>query len=256
MRRFLTLLLIASLSLIACGGQQDRQTEEAGIARIAVATNFKPVMDELKARFEDETWFGVEITYGSTGALYTQILHGAPYDAFLAGDQARPERLEHDGQGVSGTRRTYALGQLVFWQPGIEAVSADKLTMPERGKIAIANPNLAPYGRAAQDALLAMGFEETLGKRLVLGENVGQAFAFIKTGNAKAGFVALSLVLSLPADERLSHMIVPDDLYAPIRQDAILLKRGADNEAAITFLAFLESDEAREIIATSGYKTP
>ena len=252
-RSFALFLSCLCLLLPAC----SKASKDAGTARIAVATNFKPAMTALKARFKTQTGFEIDVVTGSTGALYTQILHGAPFDVFLSADEARPEKLESNGQGVAGTRFTYAIGQLVFWHPDAEIASLEVLQRSESSKVAIANPELAPYGRAAKELLWNfMGGHTRLDDRLVLGENIGQAFAFIKTGNAEFGFVALSQILSLTEDEQGAYWVPPENMYVPIRQDVILLGRGADNKAAAAFLGFLASEEARDIIAAAGYSVP
>lgn len=254
-RLFALVLSAVFLMAAACSNPADKEIREAATVRIAVATNFKPVMAALKTRFEAESWFEVEYVSGSTGALYTQITQGAPFDVLLAADQARPEKLEANGQGIAQTRMTYALGQLVLWRAGAGPVSPDALREAAT-KVAIANPDLAPYGRAAQEVLTGLELDAGLQDRGVLGTNVGQAFTFVKTGNAEFGFVALAQVLSLPEREQGAYWSPPQEMYAPIRQDAILLAHGADKEAASAFMAFLESETARDIIAASGYGLP
>lgn len=225
-------------------------------ARLAVAANVKPVMDALEARFEADTFYEIEIVTGATGALYTQIINGAPFDILLAADQARPEKLESDGQGIAGTRFTYATGRLALWSaaPGTDAFKT--LSSPNLRTLAHANPDLAPYGRAAEQVIAALGLEAQVADKRVLGQNVGQAFAFVQTGNAELGFVALSQVLSLPARARGLYWVPPDTLYTPIKQDAILLAHGERNEAALAFLTFLQGQDARDMIAGAGYKVP
>jgi molybdate transport system substrate-binding protein len=248
MVRFWVSFICAIYGLVAC----DKMTD-ASDARIAVATNFKPVMDVLEARFEAETEHEIDIVTGSTGALYAQITQGAPYDVFLSADQLRPQKLEEGGHAVEGMRFTYALGQLALWHPENAPINLQRLIDPKLRRLAIANPELAPYGRAAHDVLKALGFEEMLQDKLVYGENIGQTFAFIRTGNAEIGFVALSQLLELPEAARGAWLLIDGQLHAPIRQEAQLLQRGADNQAAIAFLDFLRSRAATDIISTLGY---
>lgn len=247
---FLSLWAICML-LPACSRAPGDKT-----ARLAVATNFKPVMEGLRTDFETETDYRIEVSTGATGTLYAQIVNGAPYDVFLSADEAAPEKLESDGLGMAGTRRPYALGQLILWSPGDQIVTQDHLFAPDLRTLALANADLAPYGRAARQVLSALGLENQIQDKLVLGLSVGQAFAFTKTGNAELGFVALSQVLSLPAEARGQYWQVPENLYRPIWQDAILLRNGADNEAAQAFLKFLQSDRARNRIVAAGYDVP
>lgn len=245
--------LIYALCLLfaACSEGAD-----AAGARIAVATNFQPVMAKLEARFETETGFELETVTGSTGALYAQIVNGAPFDVFLAADAARPAALEAAGQGIAGTRFTYATGRLVLWSSQSAPVSRASLSAPNLRKLAIANPALAPYGQAAMNVLAELNLFESLEEKLVLGENIGQAFAFVATGNAELGFLAEAQILSLPIAERGPYWAPPQSMYRPIRQDAQLLKRGAQSQAAKAFLAYLQSDEAADLIAASGYSRP
>lgn len=252
MHMFRACLMVAGLGLIAtCSGPAPTDR-----AHIAVATNFKPVMDELEAAFEADAGDVLTVSAGSTGKIFAQIRHGAPVDVFLSADQARPSLLEDGAEAVAGSRMTYAIGQLVLWRKSEGSVEPGALAAPNLGRVAIANPELAPYGRAAMETLAVLGLAETLADKRVLGENVGQAFAFVETGNAEFGFVALSQVLALPAGATGAYWTVPGEHYQPIRQDAVLLKRGADKPVARGFMAFLKSDEAREIIGAAGYVLP
>ena len=251
MIRLLVSFFCVIYGLAACG-----QTPEETTARIAVATNFKPAMAALESRFEAETGYDIETVTGSTGALYAQITQGAPFDVFLAADQERPQKLEESGHAVQGTRFTYAVGQLVLWSAASGQVGLESLREPQLLRLAIANPELAPYGRAAQGVIEELGLQKKLQHKLVLGENIGQTFAFIKTGNAELGFVAFSQVLSLPKAERGTSFPLERRLYRPIRQDAQLLKRGSDNMVALAFIDFLRSQGAADIIASAGYISP
>ncbi len=225
-------------------------------ALIAVAANFNPVMQELRDEFEASTAHVIELSSGSTGVLYAQIVNGAPFDAMFAADQLRPIRLEENGIGVAGTRFTYAEGRLALWSLTPEAIAAsvqESLAAAPLRKLAIANPDLAPYGIAAREVLHATGTWKSLEGKLVYGENVSQAFSMAALGSADASLVALSNVLL--ARERLPghYLEVPAELHAPIRQDAILLRRGADNDAARAFLAYLQTEAVRAKMAAYGY---
>jgi molybdate transport system substrate-binding protein len=213
-------------------------------ALVAVAANFLAPAEVLAAHYTADTGHRIELASGATGQHYAQILHGAPYDLFLSADADRPERLE--AQGLASGRVTYALGRLAL-------VGAESLqTLPEARYIAIANPDLAPYGRAAREVLQNAGLWDTLEPRIVQGQNVGQAFGMVASGNAQAGLVALSQAQGLGAP----FWPVPADLHAPIRQDAVLLPRGQTNPAAVGFVDFLTSDAARALIETAGYTAP
>lgn len=225
-------------------------------AVVAVAANFAEVAERLEARFERDSGHSLTLVVGSTGKLYAQIANGAPFDAFLAADRERPERLEREGLAVAGSRFTYATGRLTLWSrdPGaLDGDPAAALGRRDLGLLAIANPALAPYGEAARQTLRSLGLWESVEGELVLGETVGQAYALVASGNAELGFVALSYVLSPRNRIRGSRWDVPPGLHAPIRQDAVLLARAAGNPAALGFLEFLRGERAGAVIAAYGY---
>ena len=213
-------------------------------------------MERLESDFEKTGDHTLTVTTGSTGKLYAQIRNGAPFDILLAADQRRPRLLEEESRAVSRSRFTYAVGRLTLWSPDAKRVSVDGRKTLRAGafrRLAIANPDLAPYGAAAREALTVLGHFDKFGGRIVRGENIGQAHALVATGNADLGFVALSYVLSPRNKQPGSRWDVPQALYTPIRQDAVLLKRGAENPAARAFLEFLKTDAARAVIEDSGY---
>jgi molybdate transport system substrate-binding protein len=220
---------------------------------VAVASNFTDVIKILAARFEADTDHSITLISGSTGKHYAQIKNGAPFDAFFAADVERPKRLEAEGVAKPGSRFTYAMGKIVLWSPKADYVDETGQVLKQQTfhHLAIANPKLAPYGQAAQAVLQTQGLWASLQGRLVLGENIGQTFQFIKSGNAELGFVAYAQV------KRLGHggslWMVPQSLYAPIEQQAVLLK---ENEVAQAFLSFVKNDTARKIIHKFGYDTP
>ncbi len=222
----------------------------------AVAANFTATMEKLIPRFEQKTGHTVRASYGSTGKLYAQIRHGAPFEVFLAADQARPERLEREGDGVADTRFTYARGRLVLWSREGNLLSDPKsfLASASGPRIAIGNPKTAPYGMAAMEVFDHLNLSETVRPRLVSGDSIAQTFQFVATGNAGAGFVALAQVRAWNQTGG-SAWLVPESLHSPINQQAQLLTRGKSNAGAVAFLAFLKSKEARAIIEKDGYDT-
>ena len=226
----------------------------ADTARVAVAANFAEPMQALAKLFA-AGGHEVVASAGSTGQFYAQIKNGAPFDALLSADRATPERLEAEGFATTGTRFTYAIGKLALYSAEANRIGADgpAALRGDFRKLAIANPELAPYGLAAQQALTALGLWEALRPKLVLGQNIGQTFQFVATGNAELGFVALSQVAGPNAPKSGSRWETPQSLYRPIAQDAVLLQRGAANPAARAFLDFLRGDRAREMIASYGY---
>jgi len=243
-------LALGSLSwtLLPAGASADE-------ALLAVATNFASVIERLEADFERSSSHHLTVATGSTGKLYAQVVNGAPFDVLLAADRHRPELLEREGHAVAGSRFTYAIGRLALWSPnptGIGKSGRETLELGAFRKLAIANPDLAPYGVAARQTLEKLGLFERLSDRLVMGENIGQAYAMVATGNADLGFVALSYVLS-PRSVPGSHWEVPPCLYPRIDQDAVLLSHGADNQAARAFLDFLKRPDVRAVIRGFGY---
>lgn len=227
----------------------------AGQVNVAVAANFVTPMKAIAAEFTADTGHTVQLTSGSTGKFYAQITNGAPFDVLLAADEETPAKLAREGLGVDGSRFTYAIGTLVLWSPREGVVDAEARVLREGRfrKLAIANPRVAPYGRAATEVLANMGLLNDLEPHFVLGENIAQAYQFTATGNADLGFVALSQVMK---DGRMaggSYWIVPAEAHAPIRQDALLLTFGRDNPAARALLNYLRSDKARAIIRAYGY---
>ncbi|MDF2766513.1 MAG: modA [Rhodospirillales bacterium] len=239
------LLLALALLLAPAAAQADT-------ALIAVAANFAKPAERLIQGFAAESGHQIEVSTGSTGNLAAQIRNGAPFTLFLSADERRPAELEAEGLAVAGSRFTYAVGKLVLWGPDPRWVVIDPATSlndPELKRLAIANPELAPYGRAAEEVLTALGVWEAVEPKLVRGEDIGQTYQFVASGNAELGFVALSQVL----DASGSRWEVPQDLYTPIRQQAALLEPGEGNAAAKALLDYLRSEPAREIIRAAGY---
>ena len=206
---------------------------------VAVASNFLAPFEELAELWEERTGHDVAISSGATGLLYAQIVRGAPFDIFLAADADRPARLESEGIGLG--RRAYALGRLALW--GLGGASEASLASPIR-RLAIANPETAPYGAAATEVIARTGVEAGT---LLTGENAAQAFLFARTGNADLAFVPLAFVMG---DVRAWP--VPEDWHAPIRQELVVLAGGA----AAHLADWLTSDEARAVIAARGYALP
>ena len=223
--------------------------------RVAVASNFIPVLSVIAKRFEARTRQKVTLISGSTGKLYAQINNGAPYDAFFAADATRPERLEKAGLAITGSRFTYAIGKLVLWSPNKVDIAAGTNILQSNNfrYIAIANPKLAPYGQAAKQVLQSRGLWDDLKPRLVRGENIGQTFQFVKSGNAELGFIAMSQIKHPGKDIVGSFWEVPQTLYTPIQQQAVLLK---DKKTTRRFMSFMRSNEVLEIIHSYEYNTP
>ena len=220
----------------------------AETASVAVAANFTVVAEQLVALFMAETGDEVTLSFGATGALYTQITQGAPFDVLLAADDARPAKAVADGFGVDGTVFTYAVGSLALYSTSVDLADGKAALSGPFEKLAIADPATAPYGQAAVETLTALGLLDAVTPKLVTGENITQTLQFVESGNAELGFVAASQVIGK------DHVwIVPAELHEPIKQDAVLLTTGAENTAATGFLDFLKSDAAVAVIEASGY---
>jgi molybdate transport system substrate-binding protein len=227
----------------------------AAEARIAVAANFTAAAQEIATSFQKQTGHKINLSFGSTGQLYAQITQGAPFDILLSADAARPAQAEKDGLAVAGTRFTYAIGRLVLWSANPDLIDAEGAVLRNGNftHLAIANPDTAPYGAAAIQTLKALGAHEQIAPKIVQGESILQAYQFIASGNAELGFVALSQLTDKTGGSR---WMVPENLYAPILQDAVLLSHGAQNEAAKAFLEFLKSPQGLSVIAARGYGAP
>jgi molybdate transport system substrate-binding protein len=239
----------AALALVCGAFSASASAEEI---RVAVATNFATAMDELVVAFEAASEHTVVVSAGSTGTHYTQIKNGAPFELFFAADVERPALLEADGDAVQGSRFTYAIGRVALWSPRAGFVDADGRVLETASfrHLAIANPDLAPYGAAAREVLERRGLWETLQGRIVQGQDIGQAYSFVHTGNAELGFVAYSQIVRGDAPVEGSVWLVPAELHTPIEQQAVLLE---DTPAARAFLDFVKGPDARAIIRRFGY---
>ena len=246
LRRLLTLTAALALSAAA----------QAEVVQIAVAANFTAPARALAEIFARTTGHEAKLSFGATGAFYTQIKNGAPFDILLAADDERPIRLEKEGDTVPGSRFTYAIGQLVLWsaKPGLVDGEGAELKGGNFNKIAIANPKLAPYGAAAVETMDKLGLAAALTPKLVTGESIGQTYNFIATGNAELGFVALAQVLDGGKLKSGSMWVVPAKYHAPIIQDAVILKRAAANPAAKAWMALMRSPNTQDFIRSYGYE--
>ena len=227
----------------------------ADTIHLAIASNFSEPIKTIAAQYERSTGHRLVLVFGSTGKHYAQIINGAPFDLFLAADKRRPQLLEQQGMAIAGTRFTYARGRLVLWSLNADYVDAagKVLASGDFQRLAIANPKLAPYGKAAQQVLQSKGLWKVLQRRLVRGESIGQAYQFVRSGNAELGFVAYSQIKQPGYNNTGSYWLVPQDLYYPIEQQAVLLK---ENIAARDFLSFLLKPEIKKIIRQYGYDVP
>jgi molybdate transport system substrate-binding protein len=245
-------LFVASLTFTALAAH-------AGEVSVAVAANFAGSLARLGAGFTAATGHVLKVSSGATGKFYTQVVSGAPFEVLIAADDETPKKLMAEGHAVAGTNFTYAIGRLVLWsaQPGfVDAQGAVLGSSSAFRHLAIANPKVAPYGAAALQVLKARGLADALRPRLVTGESIAQVYQFVSTGNAELGFVALSQVAEPGKPPTGSFWLVPQSLYGEIKQDAVLLKHGDKNPAAIALLAYLKSEPAQRLIRDFGYAAP
>ncbi len=241
--------------LLACSATTGLAASPATVhgdrLRVAVASNFRPLLEQLAAQFAQRTGIELEIVSASSGTHYSQILNGAPMDIFLSADRLRPELLEHQGVAVPGSRHTYVLGRLALWQRDGTDINAQTLHLWS-DKLAIANPELAPYGAAAQQVLERLQLWSVYAPgRLIQGNNVAQAMQFVASGNVGMGLVALSDLRLLGISRGV--WIVPVDLHAPIEQQLVILRRSSRVPEGKLFSAFLLSADVQRQIAAAGY---
>lgn len=245
--------MLSVVSMDLCAQQQKT-------IRIATAADLKFAMEESSKDFETKTGTKVDITTGSSGNFFSQIQSGAPFDLFFSADMDYPKKLEASGFAEPGTLCEYALGGIVIWTPANSSIDVTKdgwnaLLEAHVQKIAIANPSLAPYGRAAVAALQKAGIYEQIKAKLVYGENISQAAQFVQSGNAQAGIIAHSLALS-PGMKDGRVWEIPAEMYPPIEQGAVVLKGAKNKAGALEFLNFMKSTPGRAILERYGFVVP
>jgi molybdate transport system substrate-binding protein len=231
-------------------------TAHADEVQVAVAANFSAAAQKIAAQFEKDTGHTVKLSFGATGKFYAQIEAGAPFDVLLAADQTTPGKLVTEGKAVPTTLHTYAIGKLVLWSadPALVDAKGEVLKSDKWKHLSVADAKLAPYGQAAKETLAALKLTDAVQARVVTAENIGQALQFVQSGNAELGFVALGQVQP-PDGAKVpgSMWLVPDNLYAPIKQDAVVIATTKVNKAATEFVDYLASDKARVVIKAYGY---
>lgn len=242
---FLTVLIFLTLP-----------TSQAAQVNVAVATNFVGSLRTLVPLFEQKTGHHLRISSASSGVLFAQINQGAPFDIYLAANTSYPKKIMEKGLGVAGSRNTYATARLVLTSNNkqlLQGADLARIVITSRGKISLANPRTAPYGMAAVQTLKKLAVWDEVQTRIVTGENVGQAFQFVATGNAILGFVALSQILSFNDGVTRDYLEIPAFLYSPLEQQMVLLKRASEKVAAHAFMDFLLAPEIQALLAEKGY---
>ncbi len=260
--RSLVAAAILALVTAGCGSGQPSAASPGPVVRVAAAADLRFAMDELVAAYvADHPDVDVEVAYGSSGTFYAQIAGGAPFDAFFSADAEYPRRLEEAGLAEAGGTRLYAIGQIVTWVPAdspldVESRGLTVVSDPEALKVAIANPEHAPYGRAAVAAMKAAGVYDAAAPKLVLGENVSQAAQFVESGGADVGVIALSLALAPTLRDKGRFAIVPIDSYPRLEQGAVVVGTADQPEAAAAFLDFVLGPEGRSVLDRFGFLPP
>ena len=228
---------------------------QAETLNVAVASNFVYTLKSLSEDFNKQTGHDLRISSASTGKLYAQIQHGAPFDVFLAADEKRPDLLVKENKADGSSAYVYAFGRLVLVSniavgDGCQSV----LTSPQLKRLSLANPKTAPYGVAAKQVLEKLSLWSPLELRLVKGENIAQAFQFFSTKNAQAGFFAQSMLMMGKKIDHVCVWEIPSDMYLPIKQKMVVLGRAKDKPAVQAFVHYMKSEDAKEIIRSSGYE--
>lgn len=225
---------------------------------IAAASDLQPAMSRVVSQFEKETGQKVDLSFGSSGNFFAQIQNGAPYDLFFSADAFYPQKLESAGLTQPNSYREYATGKIALWVPRDSKIDVSTglsvLAGPEVKKIAIADPQHAPYGRAAEAALKKAGVWEQVSPKIVLGENVSQTAQFVQSHSADAGILALSLVLSPAMKDQGRHFEIPQTLYPPLRQAAVILKSAQHKKLAQRFMEFLRKPEIVSLFRQYGFE--
>lgn len=255
MARLLKLLfsiaLLLSVSLRVCA--QEELT-------IAAAADLQSVMKEIAARFEKQTGNKVKLVFGSSGNFFAQLQNGAPFDVFMSADVEYPNKLEAAGLTEPGSLYEYATGKIVLWVPSNSHLDVNKglaaVADSQVRKLAVANPAHAPYGRAAEAALRNAGVWQQVSSKLVLGENISQTAQFANSGNADAAILALSLVLAPAMKDQGKYFLIPQEMYSPLRQAAVVVKTSVRKRLASQFVEFLKLPETRSTFTQYGFQEP
>lgn len=265
--RLATSVLLFFLTLGLCGCAQQSLTEQSSAATtrtvsVAAASDLKFALDEVIKDYEKEhPDTDIKVAYGSSGNFYTQLTQGAPFDLYFSADIAYPRRLFEQGLADKESEFLYGVGQIVVWVRNDSPLDVEKLGIralldPAARKVAIANPQHAPYGRAAEAALKSLGVYEPVKERLVLGENIAQTAQFVESGAADVGIIALSLAMASELREKGRYWLVPLDAYPTLEQGGVIMNRAADCEATASFRDFVIGPRGREILSRYGFFLP
>jgi molybdate transport system substrate-binding protein len=251
----------AILALVLCGAFTLAVQAPGEEITVAAAADLNPALKELAQRFTSSTGTQVTLSFGASGNLFSQIENGAPFDLFFSADSQYPQKLADAGLAERSSIRVYAVGHLVLWVPNSLGLDPQKLKMelvsdPKVRRVAIANPQHAPYGRAAVAALDHFGLKDQVASKLVMGENISQAAQFVHSGNAQAGLIALSLALAPAMKEAGRYWELPTDAYPELSQVAVVISASKHKPAAEAFVKYVTSPEGRAILQQYGFRAP
>ena len=249
--KFIKLFIVTASLLLAATAHAEKIT-------IAAAADLKFAMDEIAASFgKANTADEVEVVYGSSGKFNTQIQQGAPFDLFFSADIAFPRELAKNGMAASEVK-PYAVGRIVLWSASVDAskMTLSSLTDPKIAHIAIANPQHAPYGKRAEEALRAAGMWDKVQAKLVFGENIANTAQFVQTGNAEVGIIALSLAVNPELSAKGGYFLIPSELHEPLEQGFIITKRAEKNALAKRFADYMGGKAARSVMTKYGFVLP
>ena len=254
LRSFIACLLLCRISAPSARAA-DRELN------VAAAADLSSAPQEVADNYQKHTGVTVKLSFGASGALTQQIQNGAPFDVFFSADMDYPRQLIAAGEADSATLFRYAVGRLVLWVPkdsplDVEHKGIDVLLDPSVNKISIANPQHAPYGRAAAAVLKHYGLYDKLSDRLVLGENISQAAQFVESGNAQAGFVALAHATAPAMQGKGKYWMVPADAYPPLDQGVVVISHSPHKQDAMAFLDYVKTPEATAILQRYGFSLP
>ena len=259
MTRFYVALAVFLAFISTVSRTQGKKSDKELL--LAAAADLNPALNEIAQQFQKSTGVHVKVSFGASGALTQQVQNGAPFDVFFSADMDYPRQLIAQGQADASSLYQYSLGKLVLWVAtnsplDVEHKGMEVLLDPSVKKIAIANPQHAPYGRAAVAALKHAGLYDRLSDRLVLGENVSQAAQFAESGNAQAGLVALAHAMSPAIKATGKFWVVPADYYPPLEQGVVIITRSQNKKEATAFLDYIKTKDASDVLRKYGFTLP
>jgi molybdate transport system substrate-binding protein len=260
MKKFACWWLVALFLVIAAWGKAPAKTAAKEIT-VAAAADLGAALKEITENYEKETGVKVKVAVGASGALAQQIHNRAPFDVFFSADMDYPRQLISHGDAERGSLYRYAIGKLALWAPAdspldVEHRGMNVLADVSVKKIAIANPQHAPYGRAAVAAMKHVGLYEQVSDRLVLGENVSQAAQFVESGNAQVGFVAMSYAVSPAMQGKGKYWEIPVEAYPALEQGVVVIRQSRHKKEAAAFVAYIKTNPAVDVLRRYGFTVP